>query len=92
MDPKYQAPCPAEIAAQVIEDSTKIKQKQNEEAYLKSIEEILKQLREMEWHDLSKTMKSQIRQWFFECRWDWKIDILMMTIVFADVEKYYKQN
>uniref|UniRef100_A0A3Q2P1Z8 IQ and AAA domain-containing protein 1 n=1 Tax=Fundulus heteroclitus TaxID=8078 RepID=A0A3Q2P1Z8_FUNHE len=68
VDPKYQAPCSAEAAAQAIEASTRIKQKQHEEAYLKSIEEILKQLREMEYHDTSKTMKNQIRQWFFECR------------------------
>ncbi|KAM4574468.1 dynein regulatory complex protein 11 isoform 2-T2 [Fundulus diaphanus] len=68
VDPKYQAPCSAEVAAQAIEASIRIKQKKHEEAYLKSIEEILKQLREMEYHDTSKTMKSQIRQWFFECR------------------------
>ncbi|KAM4738665.1 dynein regulatory complex protein 11 isoform 2-T2 [Anableps anableps] len=68
MDPKYQAPCSAEIAAQASEASTRIKQKKSEEAYLKAIEEILNQLRETERHDMTKTMKSQIRQWFFECR------------------------
>ncbi|XP_047231378.1 dynein regulatory complex protein 11 isoform X2 [Girardinichthys multiradiatus] len=68
MDPKYQVPCPAEITAQATEASIRIKQKKYEEAYLKSTEEILKQLRDTERLDMSKTIKSQIREWFFECR------------------------
>ncbi|XP_032429162.1 dynein regulatory complex protein 11 [Xiphophorus hellerii] len=70
MDPKYQAPLAAEIDAQAIDTSIRVKQKKHEEVYLNAIDEILKQIREMEWNDISKTLKNQIRQWFYECRND----------------------
>uniref|UniRef100_A0A3Q2DG02 ATPase AAA-type core domain-containing protein n=1 Tax=Cyprinodon variegatus TaxID=28743 RepID=A0A3Q2DG02_CYPVA len=51
-----------------IKSSIRIQQKKHEEDYLKSVEQILKQLRETESQDMSNTMKNQIRQWFYECR------------------------
>ncbi|XP_047442211.1 dynein regulatory complex protein 11 isoform X2 [Mugil cephalus] len=68
MDPKYQVPRPAEISAQASEACTRFKQEEHEEAYQKSIVGVTNQLREMEGHDIGKTMKEQIRQWFLECR------------------------
>ncbi|XP_053177680.1 dynein regulatory complex protein 11 [Scomber japonicus] len=68
MDPKYQVPCPAEITTQGIEACTRIKQEDHEEDYLKSLVAVTNQLRVVEGHDISKTMKEQIRQWFIECR------------------------
>ncbi|XP_070765243.1 dynein regulatory complex protein 11 [Enoplosus armatus] len=68
MDPKYQVPCPAEITAQASEACTRIKQEEHDEDYLKSVVAITNQLRDVEGHDMSKTMKDQIRQWFIECR------------------------
>uniref|UniRef100_A0A4W6FHI7 Zgc:153738 n=1 Tax=Lates calcarifer TaxID=8187 RepID=A0A4W6FHI7_LATCA len=61
-------PCPAEVAAQASEASMRIKQEEHEEDYQKSIVAVTKQLRDVEGHDISKTMKEQIRQWFIECR------------------------
>uniref|UniRef100_A0A8D2ZQ37 AAA+ ATPase domain-containing protein n=1 Tax=Scophthalmus maximus TaxID=52904 RepID=A0A8D2ZQ37_SCOMX len=68
MDPKYQVPCPAEVTAQASEACTRMKQQEHEEEYQKSIVAVTKQLRDIEGHDISKTMKDQIRQWFIECR------------------------
>ncbi|KAK1897172.1 Dynein regulatory complex protein 11 [Dissostichus eleginoides] len=68
MDPKYQVPCPTEIAAQSSEASTKIKQEEHNEDYQKSLVSVTNQLRDVEGYDISKTMKEQIRQWFIECR------------------------
>uniref|UniRef100_A0AAQ5ZR25 IQ motif containing with AAA domain 1 n=1 Tax=Amphiprion ocellaris TaxID=80972 RepID=A0AAQ5ZR25_AMPOC len=68
MDPKHQLPSPAETTAQANEACTRVKQEEHEEAYQKSIEVVTNQLRDMEGHDMSKTMKEQIRQWFIECR------------------------
>ncbi|XP_026160365.1 dynein regulatory complex protein 11 [Mastacembelus armatus] len=68
VDPKHQVPCPAEITAQAIEACTWIKQEEHEEDYQKSIVTLTNQLRNVEGHDMSKTMKDQIRQWFIECR------------------------
>ncbi|CAK6958064.1 dynein regulatory complex protein 11 [Scomber scombrus] len=68
MDPKYQVPCPAEITTQGIEACTRTKQEDYEEDYLKSLVAVTNQLRVVEGHDISKTMKEQIRQWFIECR------------------------
>ncbi|XP_071343991.1 dynein regulatory complex protein 11 [Trachinotus anak] len=68
MDPKYRVPCPVEITAQAYEAQTRIKQEEHEEDYQKSMEAVTKQLRDVEGHDISKTMKDQIRQWFIECR------------------------
>lgn len=68
MDPKYETPCPAEITAQAYKDSTRVKQEEYEEDYLKSVKAITNQLRDAEGHDMSETMKAQIRQWFIECR------------------------
>ncbi|XP_038128064.1 dynein regulatory complex protein 11 [Cyprinodon tularosa] len=65
---EYDTPSSAEIAAQAIKSSIQIQQKKHEEDYLKSVEQILKQLREIESQDMSNTMKNQIRQWFYECR------------------------
>uniref|UniRef100_A0A3Q1F917 IQ and AAA domain-containing protein 1-like n=1 Tax=Acanthochromis polyacanthus TaxID=80966 RepID=A0A3Q1F917_9TELE len=68
MDPNHQQPSPAELTAQANEACTRVKQEEHEEAYQKSIEVVTNQLRDMEGHDMSKTMKEQIRQWFIECR------------------------
>ncbi|XP_014901217.1 IQ and AAA domain-containing protein 1 isoform X1 [Poecilia latipinna] len=68
MDPKYQTPLQAEIDAQAIDTSIRVRQKKHEEVYLNAIDAILKQIRELEWNDMAKTMKNQIRQWFYECR------------------------
>ncbi|KAM7011970.1 LOW QUALITY PROTEIN: dynein regulatory complex protein 11 [Tautogolabrus adspersus] len=68
MDPKYQVPNPAEITAQTSADLTRTKQEEYEEDYLKSVVAVTNQIRDLEAHDMSKTMKEQIRQWFIECR------------------------
>ena len=68
MHPKYQMPCSAEIMAQASEVSTRIKQEEHEDDYQKSVVAVTNQLRDVEGHDIGKTMKDQIRQWFIECR------------------------
>uniref|UniRef100_A0A8D3D3N6 AAA+ ATPase domain-containing protein n=1 Tax=Scophthalmus maximus TaxID=52904 RepID=A0A8D3D3N6_SCOMX len=68
MDPKYQVPCPAEVTAQASEACTRMKQQEHEEEYQKSMVAAKKQLQDIEGHDITKTMKDQIRQWFIECR------------------------
>ncbi|KAK5869889.1 hypothetical protein PBY51_024572 [Eleginops maclovinus] len=68
MDPKFQAPSPAEVAALSSEACTKIKQEEHCEDYQKSLVSVTNQLRDVEGDDISKTMKEQIRQWFIECR------------------------
>ncbi|XP_053286785.1 dynein regulatory complex protein 11 [Pleuronectes platessa] len=68
MDPKYKVPRPAEIAVKATEACNRIKQQEHEEDYQKSIVAITKQLLDVEGHDMSNTMKDQIRQWFIECR------------------------
>lgn len=68
MNPKYQVPCPAEITAQATEASIWIKQEEYEEDYQKSAASVTDQLRDVEGHDMSKTMQEQIRQWFIDCR------------------------
>ncbi|XP_035508639.1 dynein regulatory complex protein 11 [Morone saxatilis] len=68
MDPKYKLPCPAEITAKANDACTRIKQEEYDEDYQKSVVAITNQLRDVEGHDISKTMKDQIRQWFIECR------------------------
>ncbi|KAF0042108.1 hypothetical protein F2P81_005640 [Scophthalmus maximus] len=68
MDPKYHVPCPAEVTAQASEACTRMKQQEHEEEYQKSMVAAKKQLQDIEGHDITKTMKDQIRQWFIECR------------------------
>ncbi|KAM6923966.1 dynein regulatory complex protein 11 [Xenentodon cancila] len=68
LDPKYQVACPAEITAQATEASNWVKQKKNEEDYQKSVVDVTNQLREVEGDEMRNNLKSQIRQWFFECR------------------------
>uniref|UniRef100_A0A672YXZ0 Zgc:153738 n=1 Tax=Sphaeramia orbicularis TaxID=375764 RepID=A0A672YXZ0_9TELE len=68
MDPKYQLPCRAETTAQSSEASTQTVQEEHEDDYQKSVVAITNQLRDVEGHDMSNTMKDQIRQWFIECR------------------------
>lgn len=68
MDPKYLERRPAEITAQATQAYTRIKQEEHEEDFQRSTEAITKQLQDVEAHDMSKTMKDQIRQWFIECR------------------------
>ncbi|KAF3835137.1 hypothetical protein F7725_027695, partial [Dissostichus mawsoni] len=46
-DPKYQVPCPTEIAAQSSEASTKIKQEEHNEDYQKSLVSVTNQLRDL---------------------------------------------
>ncbi|XP_036971787.1 dynein regulatory complex protein 11 isoform X1 [Acanthopagrus latus] len=68
MDPKYQVPLPAEITAQAIEASLRIKQEEYEDDYQKSVVAVTNKIRDVEGDDISKTMKDQIQQWFIECR------------------------
>lgn len=68
MDPKYLQPLPSEIAAQCAEDKTRLTREEYEEDYQKTIKSLIKQLKDVEGLDISKTMKDQIRQWFLECR------------------------
>uniref|UniRef100_A0AAV2KMH6 SCAN box domain-containing protein n=1 Tax=Knipowitschia caucasica TaxID=637954 RepID=A0AAV2KMH6_KNICA len=68
MDPKYYTKLPTEITALENEAQTRIKQKEYEEDYQKSIVAVKSQLKHVEGQDISQTMKDQIRQWFFECR------------------------
>uniref|UniRef100_A0A672GYL4 IQ motif containing with AAA domain 1 like n=1 Tax=Salarias fasciatus TaxID=181472 RepID=A0A672GYL4_SALFA len=68
MDPKYLMPCPAEVTADAIDDSTRLKRDAHEEIFQKAAVTITKELRDTEGRDMSETKKGQIRQWFFECR------------------------
>lgn len=68
MDPKYKVPLPAEITAQAIEVSLRIKQEEYEDDYQKSVVAVTNKIRDVEGDDISKTMKDQIQQWFIECR------------------------
>lgn len=68
MDPKYKKPLPSEITAQDYEDKTLMTREEYEEDYQKTIKAVTKQLQDVEGLDISKTMKDQLRQWFFECR------------------------
>lgn len=68
MDPKYEEPRPAEMTAQAIAASTRVKQMEHEEAYQKATVDVMNQLRDVEGDDMSKSMKVQIQQWFTECR------------------------
>lgn len=68
MDRKYRKLLPPEITAQDYEDKTLMTREEYEEDYQKTIKAVTKQLRDVEGLDISKTMKDQLRQWFFECR------------------------
>lgn len=68
MDPKYKKPLPSEIKAQDCEDKTLLTREEYEEDYQKTLKAVTKQLQTVEGLDISKTMKDQLRQWFFECR------------------------
>ncbi|XP_035032932.2 dynein regulatory complex protein 11-like [Hippoglossus stenolepis] len=68
MDPKYKVPSSAEIGARATEVFNWNRQQEHEEDYQKAIVAITKQLLDVEGHDMSNTMKDQIRQWFIECR------------------------
>lgn len=68
MDPKYRKPLPSEIKAQGCEDKTLLTREEYEEDYQKTLKAVTKQLQTVEGLDISKTMKDQLRQWFFECR------------------------
>lgn len=68
MDPKYEKPLLSEITAQDYEDKTLMTREEYEEDYQKMIKAVTKQLQDVEGLDISKTMKDQLRQWFFECR------------------------
>lgn len=68
MHPRHQVPCPAEIAAQATAACTRLTQQEYEEDFQKSVVTVTKQLRDVEGHDMSEKMKTQIRQWFIECR------------------------
>ncbi|XP_068599650.1 dynein regulatory complex protein 11, partial [Brachionichthys hirsutus] len=68
MDPNDAVPCPAEIAVEANEASTRIRQEEYEKDYQKSVAAVTNKLQEVESHDISTTMKDQIRQWFIECR------------------------
>uniref|UniRef100_A0A3P8QLU2 AAA+ ATPase domain-containing protein n=1 Tax=Astatotilapia calliptera TaxID=8154 RepID=A0A3P8QLU2_ASTCA len=64
----YEEPRPAEMTAQAIAASTRVKQMEHEEAYQKATVDVMNQLRDVEGDDMSKSMKVQIQQWFTECR------------------------
>ncbi|XP_062251903.1 dynein regulatory complex protein 11-like [Platichthys flesus] len=68
MNPKYKVPSSAEIGARAAEVFNCKRQREHEEDYQKAIVAITKQLLDVEGHDMSNTMKDQIRQWFIECR------------------------
>ncbi|XP_068175353.1 dynein regulatory complex protein 11 [Antennarius striatus] len=68
MDPNDEVPCPAEVAVQANEASTRIKQEEHEKDYQKSIVAVTNKMLEVEGPDMSAMMKDQIRQWFIECR------------------------
>ncbi|XP_060934602.1 dynein regulatory complex protein 11-like [Limanda limanda] len=68
MDPKYKVPSAAEIGARATELFNCTRQREHEEEYQKAVVVITKQLLDVEGHDMSNTMKDQIRQWFIECR------------------------
>uniref|UniRef100_A0A8C3B0C0 Zgc:153738 n=1 Tax=Cyclopterus lumpus TaxID=8103 RepID=A0A8C3B0C0_CYCLU len=68
MDPKYEVPCSAVISAQASEACTRIKREEHNADYQKSVVAVTNQLRDVEGHDMSKSMKDQLRQWFIECR------------------------
>ncbi|KAK7889480.1 hypothetical protein WMY93_025040 [Mugilogobius chulae] len=68
IDPKYYSTLPSETTARENEIHTRTIQQEHEEDYQKCIVAITNQLRDVEAHDISQTMKDQIRQWFFECR------------------------
>lgn len=68
MDPKYLAPSPAEVALLAAEACTRLKQQEHEAAYQKAVVAVTNQLREMEGNNMSNTLKSQVREWFFKCR------------------------
>uniref|UniRef100_A0A8C9ZSF7 IQ motif containing with AAA domain 1 like n=1 Tax=Sander lucioperca TaxID=283035 RepID=A0A8C9ZSF7_SANLU len=56
------------LVASLIEACTRSKQVEHNEDYQKSVVAVTNQLRDVEGHDMIKTMKDQIRQWFIECR------------------------
>uniref|UniRef100_A0A3B3C2F2 IQ motif containing with AAA domain 1 like n=1 Tax=Oryzias melastigma TaxID=30732 RepID=A0A3B3C2F2_ORYME len=66
MDPKYLAPSPAEVSLRAAEAFTRVKQQEHEAAYQKAVVAVTNQLREMEGNNMSNTLKSQVRQWFFD--------------------------
>ncbi|XP_053286786.1 dynein regulatory complex protein 11 [Pleuronectes platessa] len=68
MDPKYKVPSSAEIGARATEVFNCNRQREHEEDYQKAIVAITKQLLDVEGHDMSNTLKDQIRQWLIECR------------------------
>lgn len=90
MDPKYDGPSPAQIEAEAIDAHNSIKQKEVEESYQKSLEVVKKQLHEKEGYDIRKTLKSQIREWFFECRWD--VTIARMIFFLKKNQELYVHN
>uniref|UniRef100_A0A8C3AYE7 Zgc:153738 n=1 Tax=Cyclopterus lumpus TaxID=8103 RepID=A0A8C3AYE7_CYCLU len=61
-------PCSAVISAQASEACTRIKREEHNADYQKSVVAVTNQLRDVEGHDMSKSMKDQLRQWFIECR------------------------
>lgn len=68
MDPKYLVPSLAEQCVQEDEACIRRRQEEHEREYQKAVVAITNQLRDVEGHDMIKTMKDQIRQWFIECR------------------------
>uniref|UniRef100_A0A8C7XE57 IQ motif containing with AAA domain 1 n=1 Tax=Oryzias sinensis TaxID=183150 RepID=A0A8C7XE57_9TELE len=64
----YLAPRPAEVALLAAEACTRLKQQEHEAAYQKAVVAVTIQLREMEGNNMSNTLKSQVREWFFKCR------------------------
>ena len=70
MDPERPALCPAAAAALRDQASRRERQEEYERDYQDSIVTVTNQLRETEGPDMKEKMKTQIRQWFFECRYD----------------------
>jgi hypothetical protein len=70
MEPDRWRPGAAIAAAQRNEASRRGKQEEHERDYQDSIVTVTDELREAEGPDMKEKNKTQIRQWFFECRYD----------------------
>ncbi|KAG7260440.1 hypothetical protein CRUP_029439 [Coryphaenoides rupestris] len=68
MEPGTWGPGPAAAIAQQHEASRRVKQAEHHQDFLDATVSITRKLREVEGPDMKETLKTQIRQWFFECR------------------------
>lgn len=68
MEPGQWKLCPAAATAQRNEASRRVKQEEHERDYQDSLVTVTNKLRDVEGPDMKENMKTQLRQWFFECR------------------------